>query len=262
MEPEVSDYRVTRLLYRFVTDEPLDRFERPAPRQGKLGDWDYLLDGGVLHLSATTEFRDRQLARNDVEPLLRLWEQSAELMTPPHRIRFDYVHSDIEEIDPQPGYLNVFPEAASLRLQTFAPTVSVTTQNAEYPAPDPTFVQTEFGARLQARYRKYRAGAADLPAVGYYILDAIEHEFGGSKNLRRNAARVLNVELNVLRTLGDLSARADPDIGRKGGTPNALTPEERAWIDASIANLIRRVGQHASGAIKPPLTMSDLPALT
>jgi hypothetical protein len=261
MESEVPNYRVTRLLYRFVTDESLDRFERPAPRRGTMGEWEYLLDGGVLHLTPAKEFRDRQAARDDVEPLLRAYEESAELMTPPHQIHFEYDHSDIEEIDPQPGFVNLFPETLTVRVEAFAPTVSVTSNNTEYPPPDPDFIRTELGDRLLARYRRVRAGTAELPAEGYYVLTSIEDAYGRTKPRRRAAARELNIDPAVLDKLGELTSKADPDIGRKAGTPKPLTADERGWIDAAIALLIRRIGHHASRAVLPPLTMSDLPAL-
>jgi hypothetical protein len=257
----MSGYRVTRLLYRFVTDEPMDRFERPAPRSGKMGSWDYLLDGGVLHLSATEEFRDRQLARDDVEPLLRSWETAVELMTPPHRIRFEYDHSDIEELDPQPGFLNLYPEPAVLRVGTATADAMISRDNAEYPQPNHAFQRTDLVERLLARLRRVRAGAAELPAAGYYVLDAIEHEFGGGSDRRRNAAIALNVDVEVLRKLGELTSQADPEIGRKAGAMKRLTPDERTWIDAAIARLIQRAGEHPSGVALPPITMSDLPAL-
>jgi hypothetical protein len=61
--------------------------------------------------------------------------------------------------------------------------------------------------------------------------------------------------------LGKLTSAADPEIGRKAGTPAPLTAAERHWIEAVIVRLIRRVGERASGRPQPKLTMADLPAL-
>jgi hypothetical protein len=259
----MAEYRVTALHYRFESELDHDRFDEAESQSGTLGDWTYTLESGHLTATPRVEFRDRRAARDDLESHLRAWEQGAFLSPERHQIRFEYDRSEVEDADPQPGAVNVFPDTITIKTQTFAPTV--TRGNRSYPEPGSGFQRSPLSDRLVLRLKRLRDQQAELPAVAYYVLDTLEHEFGGDGARRRErAASVLGVDPGVLRKLGELTATPDPEIGRKAGsTPRALTAVEREWIDATLVRLVRRVGERAASPEGlPRITMADLPPLS
>jgi hypothetical protein len=253
----VVEYRVNALYYRF-TSGGSDNFEKAAARSGMLGDWSYDLDAGVLRAVPAAEFRERRAARDDLEPHLRDWEQAAFLTTYAYRIGFDYDHADVEEVNPRPGSITVFPETIDLRFSMGTPTII--RGNREYPAPDTAFRRTPLTDALTERLRRVRDREAELPAVGYFVLDSLEEGFGGrASGKRARAATALGVDRAVLQKLGELTSAADPEIGRKAGPARPLTALEREWISAAIVRLVRRVGEHAAGTTTAQITMKDFP---
>jgi hypothetical protein len=252
----MAEYRVTALHYRFVSETDLDSFATAAPWSGSRGTFSCALSDGVLTAIPAVEFRDRDAAKRALEPHLRAWEQGAFLSPSAYRIRFEYDHSDVEEVDPQPGSLTLFPEMIGAGVQAFAPTI--TRGNAEHPSVDPFYVRSPLTDQLVERLRRTRDGGETWPAFAYFVLTRIKAEFGGEKG----AIAALAVSRNVLGGIGTICAKGDPDIGRKAGrTPETITSSERAWLEAVVVRLIHRVGENAAGGTLPQITMADFPPL-
>lgn len=252
----MAEYHVTALHYRFVSETDLDSFASAAPWSGSLGTFSCALSDGVLTAIPAVEFRDRDAAKRALEPHLRAWEQGAFLSPSAYRIRFEYDRSDVEEVDPQPGSMTIFVETIGVTATAFAPTIR--RGNAEYPSVDPLFVRSPLTDLLIERLRRTRDGGETWPAFAYFVLTRIEAEFGGEKG----AIAALAVSRNVLEGIGTICAKGDPDIGRKAGrTPETITSSERAWLEAVVARLIRRVGEHAGGRPLQQITMADFPPL-
>lgn len=251
---------MTALHYRFSSETEVDTFDNAAAWSGQLGDFDCTLSDEVLMAIPAVDFRDRELAKEALVPLLRAWEQAAFLSPHAYRIHFDYERSAVEEIDPQPGSVTVFPEPIRITAMAFAPTI--TRSNRVYPAVDLRYARTLLTDLLVARLRRTRDGGETWPAFANFVLTQLEAEFGGATDRRSNAAKALAVEPAVLRKLGQIAARPDPDIGRKGAkNPAPIAAPERAWMEAAVVRLIRRVGEHAAGGRLAPITMADLPPL-
>jgi hypothetical protein len=258
----VPEYRVTALRYRFLTDNPDDHFDNAAPQSGAIGSFKYTLAGGTLRAEPTIEFLDREDAKAAIAPHLRSWEQSAYLEEPGHRITFAYEGSEIEEINPMPGFKFAFAEEA-VGVGSANVAAVVTRENQAYPAPDAQFIRTPLTDRLTERLRRARDRESELTSAAYFVLSTLEHEFGGPKENRSVLAASIAVDRPVLDTLGDLSSRCDPDQGRKGkgSNPSPLTANEMAWMRATMIRLIRRAGEHAAGGALVRVTLTDLPPL-
>jgi hypothetical protein len=74
-----------------------------------------------------------------------------------------------------------------------------------------------------------------------------------------DAARKFNVSKNVFETLSRLAGGGGR---RKELTQEPYTPQEETWVAKAIRVLIRRVGEHESGATLKAVAMADLPKLT
>lgn len=90
------------------------------------------------------------------------------------------------------------------------------------------------------------------------MLTRLEFEYGG----REAAAAPLNVQPQILRTLGRLSVKNDPVERRKvEGAPVPLTESEKEWIRAVLPKLVIQAARADSGDQPSKLTMADLPSL-
>jgi hypothetical protein len=254
----VAEYRVTALIYRFASEIEEDRFSRAAPQTGTLGDFHYTLEDAVLRAEPQVEFRDRGVARDELDPYLRSWEQAAFLSPAAHRIRFEYERSEVEDADPQPGVTNLFPDTIYARGVVMDATI--VRDNGRYPGPASGFVATPVTARLIGRLRRLHKDGSDLLATAYVVLTTMEKEFGSGD--RRTAARMLNVDHQVLHRLGLLTSRADPVRGRKGkGDATPFTADEVTWMREVSVALVRRSGESAAGGPLRPISMGDFPNL-
>ncbi len=257
----MAEYRVTALHYRFVSETDLDIFTNAAPWSGPAGSFACTLSDDALTAIPSVEFRDRETAKQALEPHLRAWEQEALLSPHAYRIRFEYERSDVEEMNPQPRSVTVFPEP--VRITVTVPAPIITRGNREYPAVDPLFVRTPLTDLLTGRLRRTRDGAETWPAFAYFVLTTLVVEFGGPSPGRSRAAKAMAVDPAVLTKLGAITARPDPAIGRKAAkNPVLITKPEQAWMEAVVVRLIRRVGEHAAGGPLAPITMADFPPLT
>lgn len=240
-----------------VNERVTDDFGSAAPLEDHLGGWSIRLQDGVLTATPAEAFRSRKLAREDLEQRLREWSQSAFLTADAFRFRFDYERSDVEVIDPDARNVHVFPEPARLTLTMGEPTVQ--RGHRTFPPPDTTFRRTPLTDLLSERLHALRDGRAELPAVAYLVLSAIETSFGG----RKKCAATLFVDPRVLGNLGRLSSQFDPEIGRKAeGDPKPLAAQELAWLQAVVVRLVRRVGEHATGRPIRQMTLNDFPPLS
>ncbi|HSW42737.1 MAG TPA: hypothetical protein VLM76_09535 [Patescibacteria group bacterium] len=253
----MAEYRVTALFYRFTSDTRRDTFVAAAPRSDSLGSFSCTLADGVLEAIPSVEFRDRQAARDALEPHLRDWEESAYLSDRAHRIQFVYDRSTVEEVDPQPGVISLFGEAHGFGFAAATLTIAQR-DNAEYPPFDAGFRRTELTERLASRLRSARDDREPWPAFAYFVLTSVCVEYGRAPDARVAAARELRVSRQVLRCLGQISSKGDRHVGRKAAArEESITVAERAWLEAVAVRLIRRVGEHAAGGPLPQITLAD-----
>lgn len=210
----------------------------------------------MLTAIPSATFGSREEARDDIEPRLATWAQSAFLAT---RLPFHFVYesANLEVINPDPHNVFVFPESATIRVSMGTPTVVI--GHHLFPPPDAGFSRAPLTDMLAERLRALEEGRAELPAVAYLVSSVIESAFGG----RKGTQTTLAVSGTVLSTLRRLSSQFDPLIGRKASTPNPkpFTAEELAWMRAVIFKLTHRVGEQGSGRPLATLTLADLPPL-
>ncbi len=251
----MNDPHVEALYFQFVAEDPGEDFGKAGPLTTTLGTFDVKLQDDILTARPQQHYADAESAKADLEPHLRAWESTALLDWPRSRIRFTFLRSQVIDRDPEPGVL-VAEGISLLTLQGFEATVTVTRN--EYPAPDPSFQVSPLTDTLTERLRVYRDGRAQLPAMAYWVLTALEEEFGD----RRRVGRQLNIDYEVLSKLGELTSRNDPTIGRKAkGNPTLLTKSERQWMEEAMIRLIRLVGEYNAGVTLSQITMADFPRI-
>jgi hypothetical protein len=256
----MAEYRVTALYFRFRSASPSDRWDWAEPWSGDVGPFRCALEDGVLKAVPTQEFRDRGTARVALERELAAWKQDAYLSEWRYRIDFEFVRDEVEEVDPAPGSVTLFPPAIEVTTTVYAPTI--TRVNRMYPTPPAGFVSTPLTGLMVERLERAREGRETWPAFAYFVLTQLEIEYGGPKHRRSVAAKRLAVSYNVLDRLGKICDTRDPDVGRKAGpTPERISPAEREWLEVAVVRLIRRSGEHSAGGSMKLITMADLPPI-
>jgi hypothetical protein len=254
----MPDPHVETLYYRFRSLNDQDTFDKAAPLSGALGDFDFTLESQLLTARPRSHFGDRESARRALEPFLRSWELDALLSPSNHRIQFEYDHSDVIDRQPDGDNVVVYPDTIQVRAVAFDAVVR--RDNGRYPEPDSTFIASPITERLAERLRRVRDKEAEVPATAYFVLTDLVGEYGGPKGRREVAAAALSVDPKILDTMGKLTDRRDPDLGRKAGrSPVPLTMDELGWLHAAMTALIRRTGEVTAGGSVRPLSMADLP---
>jgi hypothetical protein len=115
------------------------------------------------------------------------------------------------------------------------------------------------------RYVRYAKGKEPLQGMAYFCLTVVESVApDNSAHRRKDAGKHYNIEKTVLDTLGNLTAKGDPNTARKvekGQPYRPLSDIRRVWIDSAIKAIIRRVIDQSAGISGPQLSMKDLPPL-
>ena len=216
---------------------------------------------GRLAVNPTDHYEDAGQARAVIDPFLRSWEIQADLDSNPGALRFKFLHADVIDRQPAPPGAGVVLEAQAGEYLVVGESASLHITQHSYPAP-PTALRTTSDVEFAYnRWRGFRAGREPLQAMAYAVLTQIQAAAGD----RKRAAQTFRISRKVLDTVGDLSStRGDPANVRKVTPGSALQPlsgAESTWLDQAVRSLIRRLGEHASGALLPELTMDDLPPL-
>jgi hypothetical protein len=130
--------------------------------------------------------------------------------------------------------------------------------HSSYPPPSPTpLAASTLVEELLGWVRDLRERRHPMLVTANLFQTRLLFEYGGVDR----AAAALNVTPQVLRKLGELSAKNDPDERRKVAGPVVrLTQAEHGWILAVLARLTVQVAEIAAGSSPPRLTMAD-PAL-
>ena len=219
------------------------------------------LGDSKLRITPVEHFSEEEEARRAVEPFLRAWEMEADLNSNVGMIRFTFERAELVDRDPPPpGSPQVIKikEAITVSVDLSA---SLQMTHRKYPQPPNTFRATPEVQHAYRRWIGFRSGKEPLQAMAYFVLTLLESAAGG----RKNAARSFNIELDVLRVIGELSStKGDPSTARKAGPGTQfqeLTGAEKQWLEKAIPLVIRRLGEHASGAPLAPIALTDLPGI-
>ena len=259
----MPDFHVVALLYRLESSDHVSYEEHPAlVFENEVAcfrlEKDQLRSELKLHVGTLEE------ARALVDPILRGWELEVELARGPGQMRFTYENAEVIDRTPAvPGEIRGHVMVAlqdALLVSTGNVTCHITRKN--YPEPPVGFHLTPNAESILLRFRGYQDGREPLLPMAYFCLTVVESAAGG-RNRRRNAAKTFGIAENVLDKLGELTTnRGDRAIARKTHSSlQPLTGAERAWIEATLKQLVLRLCDLPQRYERKQLTMADLPSL-
>ena len=260
----MNDPHVERLHYRIETGETV-AFENPPDVSWETPNCTITLSGGEAVVAMKTHLATEQAARAVVDPLMRGYELHAAILgggLPEVTLKF--VRADIVDRNPPPAGHYVLQAGTGGVLITGG-TVTMLVTRRSYPQPPTRFSASPDVEILWRRYQAHRRGAESLTAMAYFSLTVVEASVGPG-GARRRAAAQYNVQFDVLDRLGYLTSEVgDEETARKWGRQAARphTGSEKAWMNAVVLKLIRRLGEYAADPSAPmeSITMKDLPGL-
>ena len=206
-------------------------------------------------------------AKSAVEGLVRRWEFEAALRVGSAGFKLLYAGVDIIDRNPPPPPPGVVPIAATFHFRTSKAQVRVTKVVTEYPCPpsgqvlEPDDPDASF---MLSRLDLYRQGREPLGSVANLCLTVLEDSFSKKRGRLKRAADHYQIEIKVLKRVGDLSSQKGGSVARKAeGRSDAFTLEETRFLEAAATAFTRRAAEKAAdpGGILPIITMADLPKL-
>lgn len=256
----MADFHVVALLYRLESSDHVSYTEPPSlVFENEVARFhlekDQLRSELKLHVGTLEE------ARALVDPILRGWELEVELARGPGQMRFTYENAEIiDRTPPTPGVISGHV------MVTLQDAFLVSTGNLSshimrknYGEPPVGFRLTPDAESILLRFRAYQNGREPILSMAYFCLTVVESAAGG----RRNAAKTLRINEDILHKVGDFTSnRGDRAIARKAhSSVQLLTGAERAWIEATMKQLVLRLCAPPPQYERKQLTMADLPAL-
>lgn len=257
---------VAALHYR-VNWDPMVDYENAPPLHDENASFIISLAGRKLEVEFTPPVSSEVEARKLVDEYLEAWDVLIGLENHPGDVHFHYEGAAFVALDAQTGELRPIPTARAEITCTSRVTPHI--KRGAYPPPPEAFRATPTTRILFERYSAFARGEEKLPAMAYSCLTALEKSTGAIKNKRQEAGRKYRISDEVLRRLGELSARrGDEEEARKAPkdpqTSYApLHPHEKKWLIEVVKAMIRRTGECGANPAErlPLLTMSDFPDL-
>lgn len=272
----MSHLHVARLVYRLKTDGTWT-FEDPSKVERQTDAFFLRLEDDMLYISMREHHETAESARTRVKKYLRSWEISAGLQYDgTSEMWFEFDSAEVLDLTEHPRAPTGTPQvvvslsAASMSIAALAATAHVTSRS--YPNPPDHFTVSEDVEVMWTLYQRYRKNRERLLTMAATCLSWLEfraqqNDPTSKKSWRKKAAQQYNIDFDILRKLGDLTANLGVGVeARKvhgGSQPRNPTHREKKWIEEAIKKIIRQVGEHAadSQGELPKITTANLPQL-
>jgi hypothetical protein len=255
----MRDPHVVTLRYRVETDETTS-YVNPPPLNAVTDTFSLYLADNVLTITMTKHVSSVDLAKTEVEELLRSWELDVALRLGPGELHF--VFDDAEVIDRNPltdGTRVIELSSAAVAIASMSAKLHV--GRSKYPPPPSRFRTSPDVETMWHRYQGYRDGREPLLSMAYFCFTLVTARAGTLKE----AASQIAVDQKVLKKLSEItSIGGDRSTARKlsrQSNHRALTAAETNWIESAVTTIIRRAGEADPQKSLPTIFMKDLPSL-
>jgi hypothetical protein len=222
----------------------------------------FRLEQDRLTIWPIEDFEGSAAAVEGLASYLKAWEVQADLDYGPDSLRFHFESAELEEP------LEVGAAGPAARVAEIHSTAILSDRvqahltRTRYPPRPDSFAVSEYVELAHRRWLGYLAGKEPLPSAAYFIYTIFRGLGGRSK---KDVAAMFQIDKAVLDKLSELSTNAgSADTVRKFQValpPARMQDAERAWLEAAVLRLVRRLGEYTAGANLERITMADLPIL-
>lgn len=263
----MNDPHVEELIYLVKTEEGR-KVENPPPIEEEASAFRMVLENETVTFSMKDHYSNERDARDSVKDYLRAWELDTALRRGGPQLYFSFDKSKIIDRDPPPPGSTI--NASATLMGSSSVYARATVVSSEYPPPPHDFKVDNDTEDLWKLYERYKEGRDRLLPMAYSFLTRLEYQalnYPTGANKRERVRNMYRVDLKVLQKLGDFTTNLGDEAGaRKFDRSSQLRQpnvREVKWIEATLEQLIRRVGQYASDPQRdwPELTMNSLPEL-
>lgn len=265
----MRDPHVAELVYTLAVREGVN-YQDPPPVSFGTPVATLQLKAGVLTCEMRGHYSTAQEARNAVQPYLDAWSIHSRLLGH-YGFGFRFSHANVIDRNPPEGQAGGSLRALSGSDVPFAQgSVQPRSDFDHYPSPLPLKdfewnpdVQTLWD-RFDSMFKRHEP----LQGAAYFCLTLLEaraapkqaHSTRPPSSKRRAAAKLYNVDVDVLSKLGELSSARGGLLDSRKADATPLTPEEGEWLHQVMREIILRAGL-PKGSMSRKLTMADLRTL-
>jgi hypothetical protein len=235
--------RVELLVYQLTLKEDVN-VRADAELVGEVGSFRFQLRDGLAQFFPLVQFVNEKLARASLDPLLRAWEVSTELLWRPGRIGFVFQRARTVRLPPKAGVIEV--EAGSMVVVGSGVVLGVTREN--YPPPLTDFVLDGHVQTLAELHRLASSMPSIVLYLGYSMLTLVESVYGGRGGAAASLAlstKLLDAVARLTNTRG-MGAEARKHVASQ--QKPSLSDGERIWLLNFMREVVLRAGRVASGA--------------
>ena len=259
----MNDPHVVALIYRVRHHESVD-YGKAEPLKHEADGFRVVVEDGTARFEMKQHHATAAEARDVIEPFIRDWEFDACFGHRHEHFHLDFDRPEIIDRSPTTGVVSL---SAHARSGPATASARLVVGHRRYPPP-PTKIDSRHPdvRTLYERYKGFRAGNEPLEGFAYFCLTVLEHSVGSSTSRngrpgrrRVQAAETYEIDLDVLRHIGELSSTKGGRTARKaGGRGTPLTDDERRFLTNAIVKLIRRVAEyHGGNGGLPQITMAE-----
>jgi hypothetical protein len=156
----MRDPHVTTLHYRLETDGSTT-YHGPPPVVLDTPEWSLNLDTDHVTVTMIHHFATVELARAEVEPLLRAWELDVELRVGPGELHLAFEDANVIDRDPPQEHSRVMELSAAL-IGVTGMSTKLSVRRRSYHPPPKHFHASPDVETMYSRYQGYRKGREPL----------------------------------------------------------------------------------------------------
>ncbi len=233
---------VKKLFYTVIADK--ESYEKAVKLEKDYPNFKFLLDHFELEIILHKDYLSEDVARAEVEPILKNWETYIDLVHERNELRFKYSHAEIIETELGTEDEKRIISVTDTAVVSCSVEVKIITHRSNYPEPPNNFILSYDVSSLIHRFNNSMDDKEPLTSMAYFCLTLIENKAGG----KNQAVNKFNIDEKVLRKIGELtSTRGDYTEARKIDPNSKLAgfqPKEKNWLIQTLKKLIIRIGEY------------------
>ena len=257
----MNDPHLAALIYDIEHDSSIT-YDQVSPLTKEVDGFTVKIGNEQVRLEPKKHYSSLIDALKCADDFVKNWELNAALHGQPGHFSLVFNHSEIIDLNPTPGTVEL---SASIRAGRPHVMAKLQTVASSYPEP-PLRVTLDYDdddvVRLFNRYRNYREGKELLSSMAYFCSTLLDERTATNSEDR---GKIFKISSNVRRDIKRLSSRHGGAMGARkwDAINNELDESEVRFLEEAVKLIIRRAAEVALDDTKqlPDITLADLPKI-